>query len=227
MDTVICIPYRNRKAQLDLFLEKTLPLLPSSCHVLIIEQSNDGQLFNRGKLLNIGFTEFKDKTTYFMTHDVDINPTRQTIETYYSLPVKDNEVIGIYTSHHNTLGGIVKFRSSTVFRCNGFINEYWGWGAEDKTLQNRCEFYKFKISKNILNNDPKRHEYFMILNDVDDRIKSADLYPRTQFEYHMFKMLTKEQKTQTIQKSGLNTLKYEVLSKTNICERVTHIVVKI
>jgi hypothetical protein len=227
LDTTICVPYRNRATHLALFLENTVPKLPENFHVLIVEQSGDNQLFNRGKLLNIGFTEFKDKTKYFMTHDVDINPTQETIDTLYTKPVDENAVLGIYTSHHNTLGGIVKLRSSTIHKCNGFINEYWGWGAEDKTLQNRCEFYGFSIEKNVLNNDENRHTYFTILNDINDRAKSPDLNPRTQFEYQLFRTLSKERKLQSIKKSGLSNLEYTVLKTNSICENVTHILVKL
>jgi len=227
MDTIICIPYRNRAAHLALFIENTVPKLPENFHVLIVEQSEDNQLFNRGKLLNIAFAEFKEKTKYFITHDVDINPTQETIDALYTKRVEENAVLGIYTSHYNTLGGIVKFRATTIHTCNGFINDYWGWGVEDKALQNRCDFYGFKIEKTILSNDVKRHTYFSILNDINDRAKSPDIEPRTLFEYQGFQRLTYEKKRQSILRSGLNTLEYEVLERNDICENVTHIVVKL
>ena len=52
--------------------------------------------------------------------------------------------MGIYTSHCNTLGGIIKLNDKTIQKINGFPNNIWGWGTEDKALQNRAEFYNIK-----------------------------------------------------------------------------------
>ena len=52
---------------------------------------------------------------------------------------KDNNIIGIYTSKHNTLGGIIKFTTNNFEKINGFPNNFWGWGVEDKALQNRVD----------------------------------------------------------------------------------------
>ena len=224
-DTVICIPYRNRKAQLSRFLSDVVPLLPKDFHVVVIEQ-DDNRMFNRGALLNIAHTLFKEKTTYLMTHDVDIYPTQETINTLYTKPVDENHVLGIYTSVCNTLGGIIKFRPATFQAVNGFPNDYWGWGVEDKALQNRCETYAMTITKTILNNDPERTKYFTILNDVDDRVKPADLVRRTHKDYHQFPYLTRSEKIMTIMKSGLNSLVFEA-KESNTNDTVTHYVVKI
>ena len=54
---IIIIPYRNRESHLKYFLNNTFPLLKKhlkELKVVIIEQTND-KLFNRGKLLNIGY----------------------------------------------------------------------------------------------------------------------------------------------------------------------------
>lgn len=45
---------------------------------MVIEQ-NEGKLFNRGAILNIGFKEYENKSKYFITHDVDINPSIEVI----------------------------------------------------------------------------------------------------------------------------------------------------
>ena len=228
-DTVICIPYRHRKAHLESFIANTCPLLKkhmSNTKVLIIEQTGD-RLFNRGKLLNVGFKEYSDKTKYFMTHDVDINPTEDTLCKYYMRDIPDNSVMGIYTSQCNTLGGIIKFRPSTIISCNGFPNNYWGWGVEDKVLQNRCEFAGVQIEKNILNNNPLRETYFTILNDVNDRITSDDVHNKTMFEYNIFKTMSNKQKKDHINISGLNNIEYKIVSKGELSDNVDHIMVDI
>lgn len=228
-DTVICIPYRNRKPHLDYFILNTCPLFKKcmpNTKVLIIEQAGD-RLFNRGKLLNVGFKEYSDKTQYLMTHDIDINPTEDTICKYYMSDISDHSVMGIYTSACNTLGGIIKFRPSTIISCNGFPNNYWGWGVEDKVLQNRCEFVGVQIEKNILNNNPLRETYFTILNDVNDRITSDDSHNKTMFEYNVFKTMSNTQKKDHINISGLNNIEYKIVSKGELSDNVDHIMVDI
>ena len=228
-DTVICIPYRNRKPHLDYFILNTCPLFKKcmpNTKVLIIEQAGD-RLFNRGKLLNVGFKEYSDKTQYLMTHDIDINPTEDTICKYYMSDISDHSVMGIYTSACNTLGGIIKFRPSTIISCNGFPNNYWGWGVEDKSIQNRCEFIGVHIVKNILNNDPLRNMYFTIFNDMDDRIRSTHIYSRTTFEYHTFKTQSQQQQKEHIELSGLNNLDYSIISRYTISDNIDHIIVDI
>lgn len=49
------------------------------------------------------------------------------------------------------MGGIIKIRNEDIHTISGFPNDIWGWGAEDKALQNRAEFYGVKILKNLMN----------------------------------------------------------------------------
>ena len=127
-DTTIFIPYRNRRAHLDYWLTHTAPLLYPNTRVVIIEQLGNKE-FNRGKLLNVGFAMYASDTKYIMTHDVDINPNLKALSEFYNQSVADNEVLGIYTSYCETLGGIVKLTPNTIHRINGFPNDYWGLGV--------------------------------------------------------------------------------------------------
>lgn len=43
-------------------------------HVYIVEQSEDGKKFNRGKLLNIGYDIAKQDYNVYIFHDVDLLP---------------------------------------------------------------------------------------------------------------------------------------------------------
>ena len=89
-ENIIAIPFRNRDKHLEYFIKNTVPLfqehLPNS-KVVVIEQK-EGKLFNRGALLNVAFNEYKSKTKYFFTHDVDINPTKKCIEEYLGVTKK-------------------------------------------------------------------------------------------------------------------------------------------
>lgn len=219
LDTVIIIPYRAREKHLKHFLDHTVPLLkkhiPNS-KVVVIEQDWNNKLFNRGCLLNIGVKEYENKTIHCMTHDVDINPNEKTIIKYYKDPINNNTIKGIYTSVCNTLGGIIKLQSKTFFDINGFPNNIWGWGEEDKALQNRAEFKKVNITKNILNNDPNQNKYFLRFNDVNDRI------PYKGKSYYNVKCNENE-----LQSSGLNNLQYKILARRQLNDYVEFIKVSI
>ena len=146
-DCIILIPYRNRKEHLEYFLKNSWPLLrqyfPNS-KLVVIEQE-DGKLFNRGKLLNVGFKEYMDKTKYFITHDVDINPNETAIQECYTLSIYD--VVRIYCGHVVSLGGICKFSNDVIKQMNGFPNHIWGWGIEDRALFYRSKYVNANISE--------------------------------------------------------------------------------
>ena len=169
-ENIIAIPFRNRYTHLEYFIKNTIPLLEEhlpNTKVVVVEQ-NEGKLFNRGALLNVAFKEYQNKTKYFFTHDVDINPTKKCIEEHYIQEVSDVDVLGIYTSCCNTLGGIIKIKDSIINKMNGFPNDIWGWGTEDKALQNRAEFYNIKKITNLTNN-VEYPQYLLRFNDVNDR----------------------------------------------------------
>lgn len=225
-ENVILIPYRDRKEHLAYFLEHSLPLLQENVpnmRLVVIEQT-EGKLFNRGKLLNIGFSLYKEQTTYFITHDVDVNPL-PTVVSHYAEEVPKDTVKGIYTSGCNTLGGIIKIQSETIHRCNGFPNDFWGWGVEDKALQNRCDFFGIRKQTTITNADPDRDTYFTVLNDIDDRKKDR-FTEKTAFEYNTFPKLNEYEKIDWILTSGVHNIGYD-LQKREKYKDYDHIVVKI
>jgi len=193
----------------------------------VSEQSQDERPFNRGAVINIACDVFKDKAVYMITHDVDLYPNKQTIEKYYTKKMEVNHIFGLYTSECNTLGGIIKMKLETFQTINGFPNDFWGWGVEDKALQNRAETYNVNIQKLITDRDPKRTDYFSILDDINDKIVSSDFSSRTSFEYGIFKTLPYAVKIDKCLSSGLNTLNYKILEQKNVNTRVTHIISQI
>jgi len=224
---IIIIPYRNREYHLKYFLNNTVPLLKKhlkELKVVIIEQTND-KLFNRGKLLNIGYKLYSSIGKYYFTHDVDINPMEETIKKYYTKEI-ENEIMGIYTSQHNTLGGIIKFTNDNFDAINGFPNTIWGWGSEDKALQNRVEYKKIKIKKNILNNDPNKDKYFKIFNDINDRV-TTNLSDTIQKYYNNYLHLSNMEKERMMRADGLSSLRYKILKKDRLMKGVEKIVVEI
>jgi hypothetical protein len=221
LENLVIIPYRNREPHLKKFIDEVLPLFReelSEFKVVIVEQE-DGKLFNRGYVINIGYNEYKNLTKYIITHDVDIYPNKKCIgELYNKTP--NTDIMGIYTSHCNTLGGIVKINKETYADMNGFPNNYWGWGAEDKALQNRAETYNKTISKNMLNNDPNRFSLFEIKNDINDRVNDTNFGDRVRFEFDNFKLMSRANKTNHIQQSGLNSMEYRIIDRRKISDDV-------
>lgn len=218
MKNIIIIPYRERQEHLNYWIKHSYPKLNNTLEnleVIIVEQCKDGKLFNRGKIINIGFHYYNNEEYNYFTHDVDINPISENIIKIYNRHINHNEIMGIYTSSYNTLGGIIKFKGSTFKKINGFINNYWGWGSEDKNLQNRAEFFNIKISKNILNNDKNKNKIFKIFNDNHKR-EQYELRKKTNFEYNLFKNLSKQKKLDNVMKNGLNNLEYNILRTTPI-----------
>lgn len=79
MKNIIIIPYRNREKHLNYFLLNSAPLLKKNIdnlQIIIVEQ-NEGKLFNRGMLLNIGYHYFNDPSIFYITQDIDINPIHE------------------------------------------------------------------------------------------------------------------------------------------------------
>jgi len=227
LNNVIVVPYRNRETHMKYFIENSVPLfqqyLPNTL-VLIVEQ-NEGKLFNRGALLNIGFKEYDYKTEYFFTHDIDINPTKKFVQEYYSKHVDSSNILGLYTSVCDTLGGIIKLKNEVINKINGFPNDVWGWGSEDKALQNRSEYFKIKKSTFLLNNE-QQPQYLTRFDDINDR-DTKNISKNINKHYHHFKTLNDEEKLKEIMNSGLSNLDYKVIDRKKIHDIVEWIKVDI
>ena len=225
---IIIIPYRNRQSHLDYFLENTLPLLNKhikNVEVVVIEQE-EGTLFNIGKLLNVGFAERPD-ASYFFTHDVDINPFEHTIQNVYNKEVANNEIMGVYTSCADTLGGVIKFGKDVFMKINGFPNDIWGWGMEDICLQNRAEFSGVKITKNIIDDDKDRDKHFKVFNDINDRLIGKDWQQSQFWEVQQKNRMPRGVKEMRMTSNGLSNLDYSILKKIKLAPNVEKISVRL
>jgi len=221
-ENIIAIPFRNRDNHLDYFIKNTVPLLqeylPNS-KVVVIEQ-NEGKLFNRGALLNIAFKEYENKTKYFFTHDVDIIPTQEIIETIYT-----NENIDVYrikSAHDTSLGGIIKVKHNIMFHINGFPNNMWGWGIEDRALFFRCHVKNISITNNKKNSFKILPHKSNVMKYTGEKKKISDMW---RFDY--INTLDDKQKEEMIMSSGLNNLEYTILERKNIHDIVEIIKVDI
>jgi hypothetical protein len=216
---VFCIPFRNREEHLQTFLNKAWPLIktqfPNSL-LVIIEQDKKNE-FNRGALLNIGFQEYGQKATWFITHDVDMCPKEETLKRTYVSELFD--ILRIYNAHDTSLGGICKIRSSVFSTINGFPNHIWGWGIEDRALFYRAKVHGFTMSPNMKN----ASQYTILPHKSNARSYTGEQKQIHQEEEHNFHSCSKEEQLKHFEQSGLSNLRYKLFEKTIIHGSIVHI----
>lgn len=130
-DVAIIVPFRDihkeqkRSEHLARFVPAMTQFLSSSSksfHIYIVEQSDDGRKFNRGKLLNIGFDIARSKhSNVFVFHDVDLIPSAQLLSYYSEVPspgpVHIARVWNRYSNNPKYFGGIVAFSRQQFEGC--------------------------------------------------------------------------------------------------------------
>ena len=122
--------------------------LVSDYHIYIVEQSDDGRKFNRGKLLNIGFDYARKrrqgssttptptptptpaimKHDVFIFHDVDLLPSDDLGPWYAQFPQVPIHIARVWDRYSNNpkyFGGVVSFSESDYKRINGYPNTFW------------------------------------------------------------------------------------------------------
>ena len=220
---IIIIPYRDRTEHLKYWIQNSYPKLNDkldNLEVIIVEQSEDNKLFNRGKLLNIGYHYFNNEEYNYFTHDIDHNPINTNI---YNNEINDS-ILSLKSGHIYSLGGIIKFKGSVFRKINGFRNDYWGWGIEDRDLFYRAKYYNINIIRNY---DTKykvlNHKH--MLNQINRK--------KSYICNKIFNSKNKKNIEKFILDSGLNNLEYKILKTTpfilndNVIDNIKTITVKI
>jgi hypothetical protein len=103
---------------------------------IIVEQVS-GNPFNRGKLLNIG--ALNASGTYLALHDVDMLPVKSNYDkpVFPTLLATKVQQFKYKMPFPEYFGGVVLITAEHMKQCNGFCNEYWGWGGEDNDFRDR------------------------------------------------------------------------------------------
>ena len=217
-ENVILIPYRDRETHLEQFIalcqENIRKYMPRT-KIVIIEQEN-GKPFNRGKLLNIGFELFKNKTNFFLTHDVDHIPSQQQIMELYTNESLD--ILRIKSAHNQSLGGIVKFTHDSVYKMNGFPNYIWGWGIEDRALYYRSVLREINITdlrKSESNAIKSLHHKSNAHVYTGEKKKISDIWTREYIE-----TLSPEEREFLVTSSGLSDLDYVIVESVKISDDI-------
>ena len=228
-DTIILIPYRNRSSHIQEFIKSVCPVISKfklNIKIVVVEQV-EGKLFNRGKLLNVGFKEYLDKAKFIITHDVDMIPNANILKSVYVSKDDDKEIgniIKFSTPHYASLGQVVKFSSESIKLNNGFPNNIWGWGIEDRAIYFRSVFKNINIkSSNVKKKD------FKILSHKSNAApyvgEKKNISEKWSEKY--ISNLNEIEKLKMVSDDGINTLDYKIINREEINESIEIIKVEI
>ena len=176
----IIVPYRDRYEHLETFKTKIIEYLTKNSYnfVLIIVEQDNAKLFNRGMLLNIGFTYAEQlKCDYVVFHDVDMIP----IDVDYSYNEEPLHLATNFISKEKKIifdtyfGGVTLFPIEDFKKINGFSNKYWGWGFEDDDLLLRCVKNNIFLDTLSIKNQFYK-EQCLKLNGVNAYIKGKNIF---------------------------------------------------
>jgi predicted glycosyltransferase involved in capsule biosynthesis len=199
----IVVPYRDRESHLQEFapwMKRTLEEQNVDYDMLIVEQET-GKPFNRAKLLNVGFDYVKGLHDYYCFHDVDMLP----IESDYSYCQNPThlaarvEQFNWGLAYQEYFGGVTIFDRESFQKINGYANEYWGWGAEDDDVFNRCVMMKIQVSRKNCSYRSLNHD-----RKIDQEDYQLNLKKLQNFGANFENGRSKE---------GLDTLDYEILEE--------------
>jgi hypothetical protein len=227
------VPDHSRERQRKIFISLLNILLEpyGDFHIYIIEQSDDKNLFNIGKLKNIGFeiaSYENKKIDTFIFSDIDTIPDYDLVDYYF----KNEEYpisMGLKGSRYQNknektkkpfIGALVNFNKKLFNKINGYPNNFWGWGGEDDILLNRLiennslklyypehgEIIDFEeVNNKVINLSAK-------LNKLrNDKLKAEMIVEKIVADLYHWK------------NNGINSLNYKVLKRTEINKRTTQI----
>lgn len=140
----IIVPYRNRPEHLAEFAPVLSDFLKAEkipFHISIVNQADD-LLFNRAKLLNVGFLETCGSSDYTCFHDVDMLPKKKGADYSYTKTARQ-----VHSPTEYSMGGISLANNKIIKQVNGWSNAYWGWGGEDRNFCHRLKNHGIKLEE--------------------------------------------------------------------------------
>jgi len=223
-ELIIVVPFRNREEDLKQFVPHMAGFLKGIKHrIVVIEQSGDG-LFNRAKLMNVGFSLYQDTDAYFCFHDVDLLP--ESASCNYAYPVMPTHLSAHcsqfeYQFNPFNFGGVLLVNKGDFGQVNGFSNQYWGWGAEDDDLRKRFgqtwtipltwRMGRYQSIEQVASGHPRAHE---------DVKRSGN----PQYQTNCQRLGTGKRLPYDSRTDGLSDLKFELLETISGDGFVKHIV---
>ncbi|XP_050721121.1 beta-1,4-galactosyltransferase 3-like [Eriocheir sinensis] len=153
----VIVPYRDRAEQLGAFLNHMHPFLQRqqlNYSIYIVEQAGT-DLFNRARLLNVGFLKARQEGPWdcYAFHDIDMLPLND-YHLYHCSPQPRHLAVSPsshnYKSAHHMpydkyFGGACLMTEGHLRRVNGWSNAYWGWGGEDDDMWRRIRLTDMSV----------------------------------------------------------------------------------
>jgi hypothetical protein len=221
----------EREKQRKIFIEMMNSIVSKYCdyHIYIIEQSDDGELFNIGKLKNIGFEIASKKEDYdsFVFSDIDTLPNYDLVPYFlkkspYPISLAAR---GTRYSEKNKkiekpfLGALISFTKKLFIKLNGYPNNFWGWGGEDDSLFIRLHqnnIHTISIPEKGASIDMEESNHKKI--DIPTKIKILLKNKKDELKFEKL-----HGDIQNYKKNGLSNLQYKIISTTKINSNSTQI----
>nr|XP_020462131.1 beta-1,4-galactosyltransferase 2-like [Monopterus albus] len=199
----LIIPFRNRYDHLRHWLYYLHPILKRQqvdYTVYIINQDGEG-VFNRAKLMNVGYAEAMKQYDYdcFVFSDIDLIPLDdrnlyRCFESPRHLAVAMDK-FNFNMPYDTFFGGVSSLSRDQYLKINGFPNTYWGWGGEDDDIHERIKSRGMTISRP----DLATGKYKMIRHQRD---LHNEANPNNPFKLRLASL--------NMNADGINSLRYTV-----------------
>ena len=216
-----------REKQRKIFIELMNTLLKPYCnfHIYIIEQSDDNEKFNIGKLKNIGFKIACHEYKYdnFIFSDIDTIPDYNLMQYFLknldypiSLAIRGTRYEAKNININKVfLGALIGFSRKIFEKINGYPNNMYGWGGEDDAIANR-----------LMNNNFNKIYYPKIGNiiDFEEMSSGKTINIQTKLKITDKEMVKYEKMNEDLKSwniNGINSLDYKELQKTIINDNTT------
>ena len=126
--------------------------------------------------------------------------------------------MSIKSAHKCSLGGVIKFKGHIFNKINGFRNDIFGWGIEDRDLYYRCKFNNINIIRN--------NSYSFKI--MDHKHCGNQFNKKKSIKVNnIFSSKDNNKIKKFIDESGLNNLKYKIIKEEKINEYCKKIIVEI
>ena len=213
----------ERLREKNIFVELMSAIMAKYCDfkIYIIEQSDDGEKFNIGKLKNIGFDISNKEGDFdnYIFSDIDTIPDYDLME-YFFIKMKYPISLAVRGTRYESgkknnsverlfLGGLVGFDSKVFTKINGYPNNFWGWGGEDDSLIIRllkCGIDRVYYPKNgcIIDIEEEKMKRIGLINKLKIVDKEEIKYEKLYTDIKLWKT------------NGLNNLEYKILERKEI-----------
>lgn len=147
--------------------------------------------FNIGILKNIGFNEIKetlyDKDPIIFT-DIDTLPNSKTLlRGLYNSSLKYPILISSSGTRYNSFAGAcISFTKEQFQKCNGYPNNFFGWGSEDLELLlriHKVHKYYCVLQKGGVIDLEEQNNTFVDVTEKTTQLKQDNLQNTKQYEY--------------------------------------------